>query len=196
MKKIGIFGGSFNPIHIGHLALANYLCEYGETDEIWFLVSPHNPLKPYEKLVDDNIRLKMVEKAITGYPKFKVSDFEFHLSRPSYMVNTLEKLKKKYPEKEFILIIGADNWKIFPKWKDANRIIKENKIIIYPRKDFDIKKEILPENVKLINTPLLEISSTLIRENLEKGKDLRFFIPKPVYNIIKKQHLYNSQYDE
>ncbi len=192
MKKIGIFGGSFNPIHIGHLALANYLCEYGETDEIWFLVSPHNPLKPHEKLLDDNIRLKMVEEAIAGYSKFKVSDFEFHLSRPSYMVNTLEKLKKTYPENEFILIIGADNWEIFPKWKEANRIIKENKIIIYPRKDFDIKKETLPENVRLISTPLLEISSTLIRENLEKGKDLRFFIPKSVYDIIKKQHLYNS----
>jgi len=192
MKKIGIFGGSFNPIHIGHLALANFLCEYGETDEVWFLVSPHNPLKPHDNLLEDNIRLEMVEKAIAGYPKFKVSDFEFHLSRPSYMIHTLDRLKESFPDYEFMLIIGADNWNIFPHWKDADRIIRENKILIYPRKDFEIKQEDLPENVRLINTPLLEISSTFIRENLEKGKNLRYFIPEPAYEMIKKLHLYNT----
>ena len=111
--NIGIFGGSFNPIHIGHLALANYLCEYGEVDEVWFLVSPHNPLKERGDLWPDELRLQLVQIAIDGYKKFRASDFEFHLPRPSYMVNTLRALRESYPEHEFTLIIGSDNWKFF-----------------------------------------------------------------------------------
>ena len=116
MKKVGIFGGSYNPIHIGHLALANYLCEYGEVDEVWFLVSPHNPLKERGDLWPDELRLKLVQLAIDGYEKFKASDFEFHLPRPSYMVNTLRALRESYPEHTFTLIIGSDNWEVFPRW--------------------------------------------------------------------------------
>lgn len=190
MKKIGIFGGSFNPIHIGHLALANYLCELEKVDEIWFLVSPHNPLKPREDLLDDNLRLEMVKRSVEGYSKFKVSDIEFQLPRPSYMIHTLDKLKETYPDNEFILIIGADNWTLFPRWKEADRIRKENRIIIYPRRGYHFTQEDLPENVTLSNTPLFEINSTFIRKCLKEGKDLRFFVPKPAYEMIMQQHLY------
>ena len=108
--KTGIFSGSFNPVHIGHLALANYLCEYEGLDEVWFLVTPHNPLKEEDELMDDTFRLKLVQLAIAGYPKFKASDIEFNLSRPSYTIHTLDKLKETYPDREFHLIIGSDNF--------------------------------------------------------------------------------------
>lgn len=108
--KTGIFGGSFNPIHIGHLALANFLCEYDGLDELWFMVSPQNPFKQNQVLTDDSLRLQMVQAAIAGYARFKACDFEFHLPRPSYTVNTLQKLRETYPDREFVLIIGADNW--------------------------------------------------------------------------------------
>jgi tRNA threonylcarbamoyladenosine biosynthesis protein TsaB len=121
--KTGIFGGSFNPIHMGHLALANYLCEYNGLDEIWFLVSPHNPLKQQTDLWDDNLRLELVKLAIADYPKFRASDFEFHLPRPSYTIHTLDALHKAYPNREFTLIIGADNWLLFPRWYKAEEAL-------------------------------------------------------------------------
>lgn len=140
--KTGIFGGSFNPIHIGHLALANYLCEFNNLDELWFLVSPHNPLKSQEDLLDDNLRLELTKLAIEGYDKFKVSDFEFNLPRPSYSINTLNKLKEAYPEREFVLIIGADNWKFFDKWKDSKKILSDFSIIVYPRMGYGLMEQL------------------------------------------------------
>ena len=128
--KTGIFSGSFNPIHIGHLALANYLCEYEGLDEIWFMVSPQNPLKTQSELWSDGLRLKLVELSINGYPHFQASDFEFHLPRPSYSVHTLEKLRAAYPERDFYFIIGSDNWARFDRWYQSERILKENNILI------------------------------------------------------------------
>ncbi len=116
--NIGIFSGSFNPVHIGHLALANYLCEYEGLDEVWFMVTPHNPLKEETLLMDDELRLKLVQLAVAGYPKFRASDFEFRLPRPSYTVHTLDSLKQAYPEYTFYLIIGSDNWNLFSQWKE------------------------------------------------------------------------------
>lgn len=184
--KTGIFGGSFNPIHIGHLALANYLCEYGGLDEIWFLVSPHNPLKEEADLWDDNLRLELVRLAVEGYPKFRASDFEFSLPRPSYTIHTLDALKAAYPERDFTLIIGADNWGRFPRWKASEELIARHRILIYPRPGYDVDAESLPEHAQLVDTPLLEISSTFIRESLAAGKDVRYFLHPKVYQQIEK----------
>lgn len=183
--KTGIFGGSFNPIHIGHLALANYLCEYSDLDEIWFLVSPHNPLKEQSDLWDDNLRLELVKLAVADYPRFHASDFEFHLPRPSYTVNTLDALQAACPEREFTLIIGADNWAIFPRWYKAIEILTRHRVIIYPRPGYSIDCEGLPSSVQVVDTPLLEISSTFIRQALKEGKDIRYFLHPAVYERLK-----------
>ena len=184
--RTGIFGGSFNPIHIGHLALANYLCEYSDLDEVWFMVSPHNPLKEQQNLWDDNLRLTLVQKAIADYPSFKASDFEFHLPRPSYMIHTLDELQKTYPDREFFLIIGADNWAVFPKWFKSEEIINRYQIMIYPRPGYEIDDASLPEHVKLIQTPLLEISSTFIRNAIREHKDVRYFLHPAVFSHLKE----------
>ena len=186
MKKVGIFGGSYNPIHIGHLALANYLCEFGDLDEVWFMVSPQNPLKRNDQLWDDDLRLELVRLAVEGYPKLHASDFEFHLSRPSYTVHTLDALQETYPDYEFTLIIGADNWQLFPQWKAPEEIIARHHLMIYPRPGYEIDETILPPSVQKVNTPLIEVSSTFIRESLAQGKDVRYFLHPKVWERIEK----------
>jgi nicotinate-nucleotide adenylyltransferase len=182
----GIFSGSFNPIHIGHLALANWICEYGGVDELWFLVTPQNPLKNEGDLLDENIRLEMVKAAIEDYPKFKASDFEFSLPRPSYSITTLLALKEKYPDRDFALIIGADSWEIFPQWKDFGNIIDEFSVIIYPRSGYEINIPETFKNVRKVEAPLLEVSSTFIRQSVKEGKDVRFFLPAAVRRYLSR----------
>lgn len=192
--KTGIFSGSFNPIHIGHLALANYLCEYEGLDEIWFVVSPQNPLKAQADLWSDELRLKLVQLSIADYPRFQASDFEFHLPRPSYSVHTLEKLRETFPEREFHFIIGSDNWLRFDRWYQSERIIRENKIIIYPRPGFPVEEEELPETVRLVHSPEFEISSTFIRDALSEGKDIRYFVHPKVWEYIESK-TYPTEYN-
>ena len=189
-KRTGIFSGSFNPIHIGHLALANYLCEYEGLDEVWFLVSPRNPLKKEAALMEDAFRLKLVRPAISGYPKFKASDIEFSLPRPSYTIHTLDKLKENYPDREFHLIIGSDNWQIFPRWYQSERIIAENHLLVYPRPGYPVSSDSLPANVRMVSSPVFEISSTFIRQALEEGKDVRYFLHPAVYEALSAEVLH------
>lgn len=182
--KTGIYSGSFNPIHIGHLALANWLCEFGGVDEIWFLVTPHNPLKKRDELMDDNLRYQMVKAAVGDYSKFKASDFEFNLPKPTYTITTLRSLQQAYPDRDFHLIIGADNWASIEQWKDYQALLSEFPILIYPRKGFDIR---IPEHyshIRQVDAPLIEISSTFIRQALNTGKDVRFFIPEAIRKTL------------
>ena len=190
--KTGIFSGSFNPIHIGHLALANYLCEYEELDEVWFVVSPLNPFKAPENLLNESKRLELVKAAVADYPRFQASDVELTLPRPSYTIKTLDHLRTTYPDRDFTLIIGSDNWNFFDKWRDSERLIERYKILIYPRRAFPIDRFSLSSTIRAAKAPLLDISSTFIREGLAEGKDLAYFLHPASYKIVKEEGLYQK----
>lgn len=189
--KVGIFSGSFNPIHIGHLVLANYITEFSDIEEVWFLVTPQNPLKDNSTLADELLRLEMAQLAVRDYPKLKVSDFEFSLPKPSYTINTLDLLKETYPDNDFCLIIGADNWEFFDRWKDYEAILEAYKIYVYPRFGYRVSvQNKLKKTVEVLDSPIVEISSTFIRESIKEGKSIRAFLPDVVYQYITKKSLY------
>ena len=160
---IGIYGGSFNPIHQGHLALGRWLVRHALVDELWFMVSPQNPLKPAAGLLDDDARLSLARLAVGRSRRLHVSDFEFSLPRPSFMADTLAALRQSHPEHEFILVIGADNWHDFPRWHHPDDILAHHSLIVYPRPGYAVDATTLPHGVTLVATPLLDISSTQIR---------------------------------
>lgn len=191
--RVGLFSGSFNPIHIGHLAIANYLCAYGWVDEVWFMVSPHNPLKTSTTLWDDTLRLQLVKIATEGYKPFRASDFEFHLPRPSYTYYTLEQLQASYPERTFKLIIGSDNWLSFDRWKEPEKIRQCVDILVYPRLGYPVDKDSLPDKVYLVDSPQMEISSTFIREALQAEKDVRYFLHPRVWDYLTTHGLATQQ---
>ena len=185
--RIAIFSGSFNPIHNGHLAIAHEVLTQGAADELWFLVSPQNPLKKNIRLFPETDRLEMVKLAIENETGMKASDFEFHLPRPTYTINTLEKISEKYPEHQFKLLIGGDNLIIFHKWVEHKRIIDEFGLIVYPRPDFDT--ESLPKfpNTTIITAPLINLSATEIREKLVKGESITGMVPEKVADFLQQQ---------
>jgi len=191
MKEIAIFSGSFNPIHAGHLMLASYMCEFTSVEEVWLVVSPHNPLKETGELLDDHLRLEMVKAAVAPYRKLKVSDVEFHLPRPSYTIDTLDNLTVQHPGTRFSLIIGGDNWNQLPLWKEYERLLKSYPMLIYPRPGEEVViPEALRESVQLVDAPLLEISSTFIRRSMREGKEMRAFLPEGAYELIEKNGWY------
>lgn len=187
---VGIFGGSFNPIHIGHCILANYLVQEDIVDEVWFTVSPRNPFKHNYNPQYDHHRLNMARLAVSGVERLRVCDIEFNMPRPSYTINTLDRLSALHPDIRFRLIIGADNWPNFENWKNSMDILDRYGLLVYPRPDTPIDPATLPHNVYFVPAPVVEISSTFIRESLKKGHDMNFFLPAPVYQYIKDNKLY------
>ena len=179
----GLFFGSFNPIHNGHLKIAQYLLYKGYCQRIWFVVSPHNPLKSDRSLLDEQKRLEIVKAAISGDERMQSCDVEFGLPKPSYTYATLQLLKKKWPEEEFALIIGEDNLRDFHKWRNAKEIVENYRILVYPRKGEGVSASMW-ENLFLIDAPLADVSSTEIREMLGEGQDISPYVPQPALPLI------------
>jgi nicotinate-nucleotide adenylyltransferase len=190
--RIGLFFGSFNPIHVGHLAIANYMVEFTDLDRVWFVVSPHNPLKQKSTLLADYHRLQMVRLAIEYDNRFKASNIEFDLPQPSYTIDTLTYLKEKYPEYEFVLIMGSDGLKTFHKWKNSDQVIVDYPRYVYPRPGTD--PELLNNLINgcIVRAPSMEISSTFIREAIANGKNVRYFLPEKVWEFISEMNFYKK----
>lgn len=189
--KVGLFFGSFNPIHIGHLIIANYIIENSDLTQIWFVVTPQNPFKNKSTLLKDHHRLEMVNLAIEKYPHFRSSSVEFTLPKPSYTIDTLVVLKEKYPSYDFVLLMGEDNLNSFHKWKNYEQILKYHSLFVYPRMN-SIQKEqtLVNPNIHKISAPIIEISSTLIRSMIKEHKNVRPMLPPEVFNYIDGSNLY------
>ncbi len=190
--KIGLYFGTFNPIHIGHMIIANHMAEHSDLDQIWMVVTPHNPHKQKTTLLDDYQRLHMVTVATEDFTKIKPSDIEFKLPQPNYTVNTLAHLEEKYPKHQFALIMGEDNLNSLHKWKNYEAILENYGLIVYPRPGFKGHDLLALPNVKMVNAPIMEISSTFIRDAIKNKKDIRHFLPHGVWDYIKEMHFYEK----
>ncbi len=192
MKKTGLFFGSFNPIHIGHLILANHFVENSDLDEIWFVVTPHNPHKVKKTLLDDFHRLTMVRLAVENYPKLKASNVEFELPQPNYTINTLTFLQEKYLDRKFAVIMGQDNLASFNKWKNYESILEFYQVYVYPR----LTNKSIPElflqhkSIKFVKAPIIEISATQIRKAIKENKNIRPLLPCDVYQYLDEMNFY------
>ena len=191
-KQIGLFFGSFNPIHIGHLIIANHLVEHSALDELWLVVTPQNPFKEKQSLLNNHLRLEMVHLAIADYPKLRASDIEFHLPQPNYTIHTLAYLEEKYPNLHFALIMGEDNLKSLHKWKNYEQILSNYPIYVYPRLSEGTVSEALTSysNIQYVRAPIVELSATFIREEIKKKQNVRPLLPESVWQHIDKLGLY------
>jgi nicotinate-nucleotide adenylyltransferase len=188
--KTGLFFGSFNPIHLGHLIIAEYMAEFTDLDEVLFIVSPQNPLKAQETLADENDRLEMVRLAVGNHPKIKLSDVEYHLPRPSYTIQTLQHLQKEKAEQEFILIVGEDSLSSFNQWKNYEQILDQFQLYVYPRIK-SASSSVKHQNIKMITeAPMIEISASFIRQSIKAGKDVQYMLPINVWKYIGDKSLY------
>lgn len=190
MKKIrtGLYGGSFNPIHNGHIAIARQMIEKAGLDEVWFMVSPQNPLKERNTLLDDAKRLEMARKALEEQPRLKACDYEFALPRPSYTWHTLQSLWRDYPDREFVLMIGADNWAHFGRWYHADDIMRTCNILIYPRRGYNVDALSRPARAQLVDTGLYDVSSTEIRQLIKEGRDISRLVPADIVDMAEKYY--------
>jgi len=191
-KKIGLFFGSFNPVHIGHTVIAGYMLEFTDLDEVWMVVSPHNPLKKKESLLSDTHRLLLVREAIGDNNRIKASNIEFNLPQPNYTIDTLAYLKKKHPAHKFVLIMGTDNLHNLHKWKNYEQLLADYIIYAYNRPGFDGGKFKNHPSVKITEAPLMEISSSFIRQAIKNKKDVRYLLSPAVAQYIKEMHFYEK----
>ena len=190
--KIGLYFGTFNPIHVGHLTIANHMAEYSDLDQVWFVVTPHSPFKKKRSLLDNHHRFQMVDRAVEDYSKLRASDIEFNLPQPNYTINTLTYLEEKYPDYEFALIMGEDNRKSFHKWKNYELILERHHIYVYPRIS-DGKVESRFDNhpkIHSINSPIMQLSSTFIRKAIKDGKNIRPMLPEHVWKYLDEMNFY------
>jgi nicotinate-nucleotide adenylyltransferase len=190
--KIGLFFGSFNPIHTGHLIIANYMANYTDLDKVWLVVSPQNPLKKYVDLINTYDRLEMAKLATEDSNNLSVSDVELKLPQPSYTIDTLVHLQEKYPQHEFAIIMGSDNLVTLHKWKNFKLILRDYKIYVYPRPGYENAEYASHPSVTITMTPVMELSATFIRKALAEKKDVRYFVPDKVLHFIESKSLYSS----
>ncbi|MBL0340640.1 MAG: nicotinate-nucleotide adenylyltransferase [Bacteroidetes bacterium] len=190
--KTGLFFGSFNPIHNGHLVIAGYMAEFTDLSQVWLVVSPHNPLKPAGSLLQDHHRFELARIAVGNYRKLKASKAEFALPKPSYTINTLVYLLEQHPDHEFVLIMGSDNLESFKKWKNWEQILEHHEIYIYPRPGHDGGELINHPKVKIVEAPLMQLSSTFIRKAIHDKKDIRYMLPESVYAYIDEMNFYKK----
>ena len=191
-KSIALFLGSFNPIHVGHLIIANTMLQHEGIDEVWLVVSPQNPLKERSTLLADHHRLQMVQRAIDDNYRLRVCDIEMHLPIPSYTVVTLAALAEKYPDREFSLIMGGDNLATFDRWRNYQHIIENHKIYVYPRPGYDHLPLASHRNVTVVDVPMMDISSSFIRRQIAAKKDVRYLLTEPVYKYLTEMHFYEN----
>jgi nicotinate-nucleotide adenylyltransferase len=190
--KTGLYFGSFNPVHIGHMAIANFIIEFSDLEQLWFVVSPQNPLKEKKTLLQDYHRLEMVRLAVDDDDRFRASDIEFKLPTPSYTIDTLAYLEEKNPGREFQLVMGADGLHTFHKWKHADLISQKYHRLIYPRPGVSPELVNSSPNATLVDAPLMEISSSFIRQAIRDGKDVRHLVPTGAYTYLKEMHFYEK----
>jgi len=190
--KTGLFFGSFNPVHNGHMVIAQYMAEFTDLEQVWMVVTPHNPLKPAGSLLNDYQRLHLVELAIGNYRKIKLSKIEFGLPKPSYTINTLEHLREKFPQHTFALIMGSDNLQTLNKWKNYEQILSGYEIYVYPRPGSDGGEFKNHPNVKITEAPHMNISSTFIRNAIKGKKDVRYMMPEKVFDYIDEMNFYEK----
>jgi nicotinate-nucleotide adenylyltransferase len=193
--RIGIFGGSFDPIHIGHAIIAQHVISCGAVDRLWFMVSPVNPLKVGKmRQVADTDRLRMVEMVSHPMDGVETSAFEFTMPRPSYTIDTLNALQAKFPDDDFYLVIGGDNWEVFSKWRNSDEILAKYHLLVYPRLGYQVNiPDELKERVILVDAPIIELSSTEIRERLAKGQSVRYYVPDEVLGYIERHDIYSDK---
>jgi len=189
-KCTALFFGSFNPIHVGHLIIANTMLQQGGVDEVWLVVSPQNPLKERATLLADHHRLQMVQRAVDDNYRLRVCDIEMHLPIPSYTVVTLAALQDKYPDREFCLVMGSDNLATFDRWRNYQYILGNYHLLVYPRPGSEHCKFASHPNVTLVDVPMIDISSSYIRQQIAAGRDVRYLLTEPVYNYLTEMHFY------
>lgn len=192
MKKIGLYFGTFNPIHIGHLIIANHMVEFSDLDEVWFVITPRSPFKQKQSLLEDHHRYQMVFEAIQDYPKLKASKIEFELPQPNYTINTLAHIGEQYPDNKFCLIMGEDNLKGFHKWKNYEAILENHDLYIYPRiSEGSIEHQFKGHpKIHRVDAPIMEISSTFIRKQHKNGKNIRPLLPEKVWTYLDEMNFY------